>query len=52
MSQRLSLAAGSLALALFGLGLTAAGQEPPSADGWRPFEGTWSASGRRQTLPV
>jgi len=43
---------GVLALALLGLGLTAEGQEPPSADGWRPFEGTWSASGRRQTIPV
>ncbi|MBP7146253.1 MAG: hypothetical protein KBD01_01825 [Acidobacteria bacterium] len=28
---------------------TAAAQ---AADGWRPFEGTWSASGRRHSIPT
>jgi hypothetical protein len=26
--------------------------EPASAEGWKTFEGTWSASGERQTLPT
>lgn len=39
-------------LALSG-GLRAApAQEPPEPDGWRTFEGSWSASGQVQTLPT
>ena len=45
---------GNLRLALFLLaGLLAAwqsGAAPPDAAGWRPFEGTWSASGDRVEL--
>ncbi len=40
-----------LALLLAG---AASGQQPgvPAPGGWRTFEGTWSASGQRQVLPV
>jgi hypothetical protein len=52
MSHRAALVAGSLALALTGPTSARARQDPaPSAD-WRPFGGTWSASGRRHTLAV
>jgi hypothetical protein len=43
-------AAGCLALVLTGLTPAGARQEP--AVPWSPFEGTWSASGRRQTVAV
>jgi hypothetical protein len=50
MSQRAALAAGSLALALTVPTPARTGQDaPPSAD-WRPFAGTWSASGLRHTV--
>ena len=52
MIQRLALAAGSLALALVGYVPRAAAQVVPSADEWRAFEGSWSISGRRQTVAV
>jgi hypothetical protein len=51
MSRRAALVAGSLALALVGRAPEAAGQEAPSAE-WRTFEGSWSVSGRRTTVPV
>ena len=40
-------------LAIAGCAVTASarGQEPAS-EGWRPFEGSWSAAGERHTLPV
>jgi hypothetical protein len=44
--------AGSLALALTGFEPAVAGQEPPAPEAWRPFEGTWSAAGRRQVVAV
>jgi hypothetical protein len=50
MSRWVVLGGGCLALALAGLVLAKAGPEPPSGEGWRSFEGTWSASGRRQTV--
>jgi hypothetical protein len=43
--------AGGLALALASLDPAAAGQGAPSAE-WRAFEGSWSVSGRRQTVAV
>jgi hypothetical protein len=51
MSHRAALVAGSLALALTGL-KPAAGQGPQAAEAWRSFEGTWSATGRRQVVAV
>ncbi len=48
MKRRAALAASCLGFAL--VAFAGGGQEPPSPDSWRPFEGTWSASGRRQTL--
>jgi hypothetical protein len=45
-----ALAAGSLALALASLVPSAAGQGVPAAEEWRAFEGSWSVSGRRQTV--
>jgi hypothetical protein len=39
-----------LALVLAGVATVAAGQSPQEE--WRTFEGTWSASGHRQTLPA
>lgn len=49
MSQRVALAAVSLALAV---ALPAVADEAvPSAE-WRAFEGSWSISGRRQTVAV
>ena len=52
MSHRAALVAGSLALALTGLRPAVAGQEPPAAPAWRAFEGTWSATGRRQVVAI
>jgi hypothetical protein len=51
MSHRAALVAGSLALALTGFA-PATGQEPASAAAWRSFEGTWSATGRRQVVAI
>jgi hypothetical protein len=51
MRQGAALAAGSLALALASLVPEAAGQGAPSAE-WRAFEGSWSVSGRRETVAV
>lgn len=39
-----------LALLAVAPGLPA--QIAPSAEGWRPFDGSWSATGTRQTLPT
>jgi hypothetical protein len=52
MSHRAALVAGSLALALIGFQPAVAGQEPPAAPAWRSFEGTWSATGRRQVVAI
>lgn len=52
MSHRAALVAGSLALALTGLTPAAARQEPGAAAGWRPFEATWSATGRRLVVAI
>jgi len=52
MSYRAALVGGCLALALAGLVPARADPEPPSGEGWRSFEGTWSASGRRQTVAI
>jgi hypothetical protein len=51
MRRRAALAAGSLALALVGQAPDAASQGAPPA-GWTAFEGTWSASGRRQAVAI
>jgi hypothetical protein len=51
MIQGAALAAGSLALALASLVPEAAGQGGASAE-WRAFEGSWSVSGRRETVAV
>lgn len=53
MRRRPALAALGLgfAYACLGLdGLARASQAPPPSEAWRSFEGTWSASGRRQTV--
>jgi hypothetical protein len=42
----------ALALALAGAVVGSRAQEPQSSGAWRSFEGTWSAVGRRQTLPT
>ena len=44
--------AGSLALALTGLTLAVAGQDLRLLPAWRAFEGTWSATGRRQVVAI
>jgi hypothetical protein len=49
--------AGILALAWLAVSAASVGacraQSPPSApDGWRTFEGSWSATGRRDALPT
>ena len=52
MTRRAALAALGFGLALVCVGvgrLAGAGPALP-AESWRPFEGTWSASGRRQTV--
>jgi hypothetical protein len=51
MRHRAALVAGSLALALASLVPAVASQGDPASD-WRPFEGSWSASGRRQAVAV
>jgi hypothetical protein len=51
MRHRAALAAGSLALALVGTLPAAAREGAPSA-AWQAFEGSWSVSGRRHTVPV
>jgi hypothetical protein len=50
VSRRTALAAVSLALALATLEPAAAGKQTPATPDWRPFEGTWSATGRRQVV--
>jgi len=50
MSHRPELVAGLLASALVGLTPAGAACGAPPAEGWRLFQGTWSASGRRQTV--
>ena len=52
MTHRAALAAGSLALALAGVPSAARGQVASSADGWQEFEGSWSVSGQRSTVPT
>ena len=37
---------------VFLLALLAAGEPPAVPDGWRPFEGSWSAVGARQAVPT
>jgi hypothetical protein len=51
MSHRAALAAGSLALALAGTAPSVAA-DGAAAGAWRPFEGTWSASGRRHAIAI
>ena len=51
MRHRAALVAGSLALALASLVPVAASQGSGPAD-WRPFEGSWSVSGKRSTVPI
>jgi len=51
MRHRAALVAGSLALALLGLVPAAAEEGVPSAE-WRAFAGSWSVSGRRETVAV
>ena len=51
MRHRAALVAGSLGLALVGQIPEAAGQGPAPAE-WRAFEGSWSVSGRRSTVPI
>ena len=51
MRHRAALAAGSLALALAPVVPAVASQGVPSAE-WQAFEGSWSVSGRRQTVRV
>ena len=52
MTQWTALAAGSLALALVVVPSESKGQGAPSADGWQAFEGSWSVSGQRSTVPT
>ena len=42
----------SLVLAFAGAMPAGQAQAPAPAEGWRAFEGTWSAAGQRQTLPT
>jgi hypothetical protein len=51
MRHRAALVAGSLALALVGQAPEAAGQGAAAAE-WRAFEGSWSVSGKRSTVPI
>jgi hypothetical protein len=46
------VAGGCLAFVLATLRAAGAGQESLPPDAWRVFEGTWSASGRRESVPV
>ena len=60
MDSRLRLARnrGALSLAFVVMaGMAACGKEPPRAepptgDGWHAFVGSWTASGKRHTLPL
>jgi hypothetical protein len=52
MTHRAALVAGSLALALTGITPAVVGQELPAVPAWRSFEGTWSATGRRQVVAI
>ena len=52
MREWAALAAGSLALALVGIPSSATGQGGPSVEGWQAFEGSWSVSGQRSTVPT
>jgi hypothetical protein len=52
MREWAALAAGSLALALVGVSSAARGQGALSVDGWQAFEGSWSISGTRSTVPT
>jgi hypothetical protein len=52
MRRALALAGGCVALALAGLTPARASPEPPLGEEWRTFEGTWSATGRRQTVDI
>jgi hypothetical protein len=51
MRHGAALVAGSLALALVGQAPEAAGQGAAPAE-WRAFEGSWSVSGKRATVPI
>ena len=51
MRHRAALVAGGLALALASLVPAAAGQGAAPA-GWKAFEGSWSVSGKRSTVPI
>ena len=50
MTHGAALVAGLLALSLAGLAPAETGRGAPAAESWREFRGTWSASGRRQTV--
>jgi hypothetical protein len=52
MSHRAALVAGSLALALTGLTRAVAAQAPAASEAWRPFGGSWSASGSRHAVAI
>jgi len=41
-----------LAAAVLGVAPDVAGEPPAGPEGWRPFEGSWSAVGARQTVPT
>jgi hypothetical protein len=41
-----------LVVAALGIAPAVAGEAPAAPDGWRPFEGSWSAVGARQTVPT
>jgi len=46
------VAAAIVAAAAFAVQAPARAQQAPAPGAWRTFEGTWSASGQRQTLPT
>jgi hypothetical protein len=52
MRRRACLPVSCLALALAGFPPAEAGDEPPPAEAWTSFSGSWSASGRRLTVAV
>jgi hypothetical protein len=52
VSHRTALTAGSLVLSFLGFVQPGAGEGAPPNEEWRAFEGTWSASGRRQVVAV
>lgn len=51
MNLRRGLLAAGLACALAGPPPARAAEGPPAGE-WRSFEGTWTATGRRETVPV